>query len=196
MAFPELWLRLPAWVNDYFREKETFFRTREERMGLVLELAGLNFKNNTGGPFAAAVFEIETGRLVAPGVNLVLSTNCSILHAEMVAITIAQQVVGNFDLGAEGMPAMELVTTTEPCAMCLGAIPWSGVRCLTCGATGEDAVAIGFDEGTKPAEWVKSLEERGISVIRKICREEAGKVLQDYLASGGVIYNARQGKAG
>lgn len=194
MRFPEVTLRLPDWVNDYFRDKETVLPTREERMRLVLELARLNFKNNTGGPFAAAIFEIESGRLVAPGVNLVLSTNCSILHAEMVAITMAQQVIGSFDLGGEGMPSMELVTTTEPCAMCLGAIPWSGVRQLTCGAMGEDAVRIGFDEGAKPAEWVRSLEERGINVIRKVCREEAVKVLQSYLESGGVIYNARQGK--
>jgi tRNA(Arg) A34 adenosine deaminase TadA len=68
----------------------------------------------------------------------------------MVAIMIAQKILGNFDLGDASVPAYELVTSTEPCAMCLGATPWSGVRGLVCGARDEDASAVGFDEGSKP----------------------------------------------
>ena len=80
----------------------------------------------------------------------------------MVAIMVAQQLVGDFDLCGEGQPPYELVASTEPCAMCLGAIPWSGVRYLVCGARSEDAQRIGFDEGPKPVEWVRSLEKRGM----------------------------------
>ena len=162
-------------------------------MRLVVELSRLNVERETGGPFGAAIFERETGRLLAPGVNLVVASSCSVAHAEMVAIMIAQQVVGDFDLGSEGKPAYELYASTEPCAMCFGAIPWSGVRALLCGARDEDARAVGFDEGAKPPDWITALEERGISVKRDVLREDAARVLGDYANSGGEIYNARQG---
>jgi tRNA(Arg) A34 adenosine deaminase TadA len=64
--------------------------------------------------------------------------------------------------------------------MCFGAIPWSGVRQLVCGARASDAEAIGFDEGPKPARWVAALEARGIKVVRDIQRAEARAVLREY----------------
>jgi tRNA(Arg) A34 adenosine deaminase TadA len=156
-------------------------------MRFVIELARRNIENRTGGPFGAAVFEAATGRLVSVGVNLVETSNCSIAHAEMLALTLAQQAVGTYDLGS-GQTAYELVTSTEPCAMCLGAIPWSGVRRVVCGAHGEDAGAIGFDEGAKPGDWAGELRRRGIEVVRDVLREEAQAVLQQYAAGGGLIY--------
>ena len=196
MAYQELVLHLPEWLKDVLRECGPVFTTMEDRMRFVIELSRLNVEHRTGGPFGAGVFEQESGRLLSPGVNLVESSRCSIAHAEMVAIGIAQRRVGRYDLGAEGLPAYELVTSTEPCAMCMGAVPWSGVRRLLCGARGEDAVRIGFDEGAKPVNWVESLESRGIVVIQDILREEAGEVLVKYYESGGVIYNSRQGEGG
>jgi len=161
----------------------------EARMAFVIEAARRNVAEKTGGPFAAAVFEVETGRLVALGVNLVTTQGCSILHGEMVALALAQRVVGTHDLGAPGLPAHELVTSTEPCAMCLGAVPWSGVRRVVCGARDEDARAVGFDEGEKVADWRGALAARGIEVITDVGRAEAAAVLRDYARGGGVIYN-------
>jgi tRNA(Arg) A34 adenosine deaminase TadA len=92
-------------------------------MRLAVELASRNVEHRTGGPFGAAIFEIDTWRIVGLGVNLVEPSNCSILHAEMVAIAMAQQTVGSYDLAAGGGVRHELATSTEPCAMCLGAIP-------------------------------------------------------------------------
>ncbi len=105
---------------------------------------------------------------------------------------LAQQVMGTHDLGAEGMPVLELVSSTEPCAMCLGAVPWSGVRRLVCAARGDDAVAIGLDEGAKPCAWEDELTARGISVERDVCRDAAAAVLRDYAESGGTIYNGQR----
>ena len=107
------------------------------------------------------------------------------------ALAIAQQASGSFDLGGPGRPHYELVTSTDPCAMCLGATPWSGVRSLVTGARGEDAEEIGFDEGLKPSGWEQALIESGISVTRDVLREEAAAVLQEYAALGGEIYNSR-----
>ena len=80
--------------------------------------------------------------------------------------------------------------------MCLGAVPWSGVRSLVCGARDEDARSIGFDEGDKPGDWVASLSGRGIRVQRDVCRAAAAGVLRDYIASGGKLYNPGAGTRG
>jgi len=45
----------------------------------------------------------------------------------------------------------------------------------------------------KPADWVGSLEDRGISVERDVLRDEAASVLREYAGRGGEIYNPRQG---
>ena len=185
-------LGLPPWVGELLDEDRTY-PTAEERMGLAVWLARENVRRGSGGPFGAAIFERETGRLLAPGVNLVVGSGCSVFHAEVVAIMVAQKALGSFDLGDASVPAHELVTSTEPYAMCLGAVPWSGVRGLVCGARDEDARAVGFDEGAKMEAWIPALEERGIAVTRDVLRDEAAAVLREYAALGGEIYNSRRG---
>jgi len=191
LKFPEVILHLPDWIERFLADSESLYPTAEERMQLAIKLAQLNIQYGTGGPFGAGIFERRSGRLVAVGVNRVEPLNCSIAHAEMMAIAIAQHVIGNYDLACEADVTYELVTSTEPCAMCLGAIPWSGVRSVVCGARDEDARAIGFEEGAKPNDWVKSLEERKITVRRDVLREQAKAVLLEYRERGGLIYNAQ-----
>lgn len=193
MRYPLVKLRLPDWIEEFLSDPDRDYPTEEDRMRLVIELSWLNVEHGTGGPFGAGIFDLSTNRLLSPGVNLVTTANLSTAHAEMVAIMVAQQIVGHFDLGGSGCPPYELVASTEPCAQCFGATPWSGIRRLVCGARDEDARSIGFDEGPKMPDWPAALEERGISVVRDVCREEAAAVLQHYAASGGMIYNARQG---
>ncbi len=158
-------------------------------MRFVVELASRNVKAETGGPFGAAIFETASGKLIAPGVNRVVPSNIPTAHAEVMAISIAGQMVGSFTLAAVGMPAAELVTSSEPCSMCFGAIPWSGVRKMIFGATAEDAEAIGFDEGPKPENWIEALEERGIEVVAGFLAAEAGAALRAYGEGGYEVYN-------
>ena len=191
MQLPEIVIRLPAWVKPFLDGQPQIFPSREERMRLTIELSRLNLRHASGGPFGAAVFA-EGGRLLAPGMNLVVSSGCSLLHAETVALAFAQKLLGSYDLGAAGTLQCELYTSTEPCAMCFGAIPWSGVSALLCGARSEDARAVGFDEGDKPADWTASLERRGISLALDLLRPEAVAVLQDYASSCGELYNPRK----
>jgi len=186
MNFPTYQLSLPAWIADFLPPAGHVFATVEAQMDLAIALAQRNVAAGSGGPFGAAIFDMDTGRLVAPGVNQVVPSNSSIAHAEIVAITMAQQVLGTFDLGAGGR-RLALVTSTEPCAMCFGAVPWSGVRRLVCGARDEDARRIGFDEGPKLADWVSALNERGIEVLRDVRRAAGAAVLQAYRDAGGLI---------
>jgi tRNA(Arg) A34 adenosine deaminase TadA len=190
LKFPKVVLQLPGWIQSALADSEQIYPVVEERMRLVVKLAQLNIEHETGGPFGAGIFELKSGRLISVGVNLVESADCSIAHAEIIAIAVAQRVIGSYDLSGEKDIAYQLVTSTEPCAMCLGAIPWSGVRSVLCGARDEDARSIGFDEGSKPQNWVRLLENRGISVVRDVLREQAKAVLLEYGRRGGLIYNA------
>ncbi len=183
---------LPQWLQQAAASPAAYASV-EERMAFVINLARQNVSQGTGGPFGAAVFD-RSGNLVSVGVNLVESGTCSILHAEMIAIAMAQKAAGRYDLSDGGRLFYDLVSSTEPCAMCFGAVPWSGISRLVCGARDADARAIGFDEGPKTAEWQQALEVRGIIVVRDLLRKEAAAVLQEYLTSGGTIYNA--GRAG
>lgn len=180
-------LTVPDWLAGQARELRPLSEL-PQRMARVIEWSAENVRRGTGGPFAAGVFQRDTGRLIAPGVNLVLPSGASIAHAEIVALTLAQQALGVHDLAARGR--YELLSTTDPCAMCLGAIPWSGVKRLVCAADEADAEAIGFDEGDKPADWPGQLRRRGIEVMRGICREQAADVLKRYAQAGGAIYNS------
>lgn len=154
-------------------------------MALVTELVRRNIAEG-GGPFAAAVFD-RSGRLVAPGVNRVVPDSAPIAHAEIVAIAAAGQRLGSWDLRSRGR--FELVTSTEPCAMCLGAVPWSGVSSLVIGARDADAREVGFDEGHKPEGWLATLVDRGIEVVRDVGRDDVVALLGHYARSGGPIYN-------
>ena len=178
---------LPDWVSE-FVDFDQSYPTDESKMALVNDLARNNIERHTGGPFGAAIFDLETGRLIGPGVNRVVPTNNPTAHAEMVAISIAGNRLRSYNLGATGPVA--LVTSVEPCAMCLGATPWSGVSRIVIGARDQDARSVGFDEGDKPVEWKSLLEGRGILVACDIRREESIAVLQEYLQSDKEIYNA------
>jgi len=182
-------IALPAWLDD----EPVVLGSRQDRMRHVVALARRNVREGTGGPFGAAVVRADSGEVLGVGVNLVVTARNSTAHAEMVALQIAERRVGRYDLGDVG--PVQLVCSVEPCAMCLGAVVWSGVASLVCGASDADARGIGFDEGPKPADWVAALSTRRIEVQRGLLREDAVAVLQEYAASGGVIYNAARRSA-
>ncbi|MGH7528733.1 MAG: nucleoside deaminase, partial [Gemmatimonadales bacterium] len=145
-APPALQVTTPSWLDGQV-EWGRRYPSIEERMRLAIHLSRENVVRQTGGPFAAAVFETDGGALVAVGLNSVTRLNNSVLHGETVALMLAQQRLGSFTLAAPGMPPHQLVSSCEPCAMCLGATFWSGVRSLVFGASREDASALSFDEG-------------------------------------------------
>ena len=183
---------LPAWVEPFLEWWDEPLTTTSQRMLLAVALSEENVRQETGGPFGAIVVNEENGELVSVGINLVTTAGLSMAHAEIVALSLAQQSIGEWNLSHMGH--LQLVTSCEPCAMCFGAVPWSGVKSLVCGARKKDAEAAGFDEGDKPDGWVRSLQRRGIVVQCGVLRTEAAAVLAGYRDSGGAIYNANQHK--
>jgi tRNA(Arg) A34 adenosine deaminase TadA len=182
-------IHLPEWVDDVIPPAEQAHLA--DRMEFVLDLARRNVDRMTGGPFAAAVFERESGRLVSLGVNRVVPENSSLAHAEVLAIGLAQASLGTYDLGGPGFPRLQLVSSSQMCAMCLGAVVWSGVGEVVFATTSADVIAtVGFDEGPTPPDYTQQLEHRGITVIPGVMRDRGLRVLRRYVASGGTVYNA------
>ena len=187
-------LKLPDWAIEKRSQLPDAIEDLDDRMRVVIEFSRINYEKDTGGPFAAGVFEKESGRVVAIGVNLVVPSGVSSAHAEIVTLSLAQQVVNDFDLGSAGMPHHQLVVNAQPCAMCFGSIPWSGVRSLVFAASGSDVEEItGFDEGPVHPQWRNELERRGIQVSDGVLAEEARRVFRDFSNSGRPVYNGRSG---
>jgi tRNA(Arg) A34 adenosine deaminase TadA len=184
-------VQLPSWLEDV--QLPQVVTSEDALMDLLNDLAARNVEEGTGGPFAAAIYDNSTGEIVSIGVNLVLSANLSFAHAEMVTLSLAQQALGEWSLNADGR-ARTLMINAQPCAMCMGAIVWSGIAAIDFAALGSDVEALtGFDEGPVSAAWQDELESRGISV--KVGRGEhaAHRVLEAFgarAASGNAtLYN-------
>lgn len=187
-----LTISLPAWCDELERVG-TRYPSALDRMRLAVDLSRRNVAEGSGGPFGAAIFGTTTGRLVAVGVNSVVRLNNAVLHAETMALMRAGARVGSFTLapsneGRESEP-LELYTSCEPCAMCIGAILWSGVRHVVFAARRDDAERLGFDEGPVFPETFAYLRRRGVLVEAGPLRDEAREVLSRYRALGGAIYN-------
>ena len=188
MRLPRVEVNCPEWV-DAFVAWDRSIAGDDERMALAIALARENVERGTGGPFGAAVFDASTGLVVAAGVNRVVPLENSALHGEMVALMLAEARLGSFTLGAPGMARHELVTSCEPCAMCLGATLWSGVARVVCGATGDDARELGFDEGPVFHQSYEYLKARGVEFVHSVRRAEARAVLELYRERCGPVYN-------
>jgi tRNA(Arg) A34 adenosine deaminase TadA len=182
-ATQTLCIEVPDWVNETIERWAKPAQSDFERMELAVELSRLNVERG-GGPFAALVFAGDDW--LGAGVNRVVDSGFSIAHAEIVAMMSAQ-AQRRARLADVGRP-LTLITTTEPCCQCFGALVWAGIERLVCGASTADAEAIGFDEGPKPANWVEVLAQRGVAVHREIGRDQAVRVHQLYVQHGGEIY--------
>jgi len=90
-------------------------------MRYAIELAG----NDPDLPFGAVVADRDTGEVVAEGWNRT-SLNPT-WHGEIDAIN-------RLPKAAAGRP-MVLVTTAEPCPMCMGAILWAGIKAVAFGTS-------------------------------------------------------------
>jgi guanine deaminase len=92
-----------------------------------------------GGPFAALV--VRGGDIVAEGVNRVTRDLDPTAHAEVVAIRNACKEIGDFALAG-----CVLVSSCEPCPLCLSAALWARVDEVVFAADRHDAARGGFDD--------------------------------------------------
>ncbi|MFJ4650850.1 nucleoside deaminase [Nocardia sp. NPDC088792] len=94
---------------------------------------------NGGGPFGALV--AKDGEIVAIAHNKVTTNLDPTAHAEVNAMRDACQQLGTFSL--EGCI---LITSCEPCPMCLSSALWARVDRIVFAADRHDAAVAGFDD--------------------------------------------------
>ncbi|MEQ9409107.1 MAG: nucleoside deaminase [Fuerstiella sp.] len=185
VALPDGWsAQLPA---------QTLW-TDADRMQFVLGLAEWNIQNHCGGPFAAAVFERSSGDLVSIGVNQVVPQDCSLAHAEAMAVALAQQSERTYDLSADKTRSFDLYTSGQPCVQCFGMVWWSGITRLVVGARATDIEELtDFQEGPLPEDWKIQLQQRSplpsVEVVCDVCRQEARDLLRRYQRECGPNYS-------
>jgi tRNA(Arg) A34 adenosine deaminase TadA len=184
----EVQLSLPDWVADLSQDLQKGYPDDEDKMTLALELARRNVIHGTGGPFGAAIFEADSGKVVSVGVNRVIPLCNSTAHAEMMAFMLAQNALGSHRLNATRHQFI-LATSAQMCAMCFGASVWAGINRILIGARRGDVESLTeFDEGPMPRNWIAGLRDRGISVTRDVLRQEACGVLNLYRERAGRPY--------
>lgn len=187
-------VNLPDWAVEEQSRLPTCVPELVDRMRAVIRFSQLNIDHQTGGPFAAGVFERDSGRLIVIGVNRVVPSNVSSAHAEIVSLSLAQQILKSWDLGSDPLPAMQLVVNWRPCAMCYGATIWSGIRSLVIAGSDDACERItGFDEGPIHPDWKSELWKRGIELQDGLLYEEAIQVFKAFRDGGQLVYNARRG---
>lgn len=106
-------------------------------MSKAIEEAKEGIHKGHGGPFGSTI--VKAGKIIASGHNMVLKTNDSTAHGEVVAIRKAEAALQTFDLSG-----CELYTTGEPCPMCLAACMWANIDKVYYGCTIADNASIGF----------------------------------------------------
>jgi guanine deaminase len=134
-------------------------------MARAIQLSIDGVESGRGGPFGAVI--VRDGKIVAEGVNQVTSTNDPTAHAEVLAIRLACEKLGDFQL-----KDCELYTSCEPCPMCLGAIYWARLSRIYFASSAEDAAKIGFDDSLIYSELKQPYSQRRIPTSQMM-REEA-----------------------
>ncbi|MCY7816086.1 nucleoside deaminase [Bacillus haynesii] len=121
----------------------------------AIDLAVESVKSGTGGPFGAVI--VKDGQIIAEGKNNVTTSNDPTAHAEVTAIRLACETLGDYQLND-----CILYTSCEPCPMCLGAIYWARPKEVYFAAQHSDAASAGFDDSFIYEEITKTKSERTI----------------------------------
>ena len=142
--------KVPEWL-DQLHEGKMFvgpYDTEDKRAQAAVLLALRNVEYKSGGPFGACIFDVKSNRLIATGVNTVGPFNCSLFHAEILAMERAKQILGVYKLGSRGAPPTVLVTSGAPCVQCQGALLLEGIPHVRFVSTSEEIERVaGFKEG-------------------------------------------------
>ena len=118
-----------------------------------------------------AVVVSDKGELVAEAGNAIICNNDPVGHAEIGALKLAAETVGNYRL-----PGMTVYVTLEPCAMCAAAMVHARIARLVFGATDPKtgAVISKYEIGSD------GLLNHSFSVTSGVMAEECSQLLKGF----------------
>ena len=125
-------------------------------------------------PFGCAIAVGD--RVLSQEHNSVVLTTDITAHAEVNAIRVANQAIGDIFL-----TGAIVATTCEPCPMCMAALHWARVDTVYYGATIADAEGAGFNELQLPAETLLREGGSSLKLVRGVLVEECRQLFQDWL---------------
>lgn len=149
----------------------------------AIELAG-EARSDGRHPFGALIVNKRGETLVEARNNAVRPKGDPTRHAEMVACSEAARLVSESELAR-----CTLYTSTEPCAMCAGAIYWTGIGrvVFALSETGLIKYTGSHDENPTldlPCREVFARGQRKIAVAGPLLEDEAGKVHEGFWVTG------------
>jgi tRNA(Arg) A34 adenosine deaminase TadA len=132
-------------------------------------------------PFGAVI--VRDGQVLAAAHNTVWLTNDPTAHAEVNAIRLASTTLKSIRL-----PGCILLSTCEPCPMCLAASHWAKLERIIYGASIADAAAAGFSELHLPAAELVKLGGSHLHVESDCCRQECVALFAEWKQAKGRPY--------
>ncbi|MEV4418112.1 nucleoside deaminase [Catellatospora sp. NPDC049609] len=111
----------------------------ERWLALAVKFAVSNVETGGGGPFASII--VKGGEVIGRGVNRVIRDLDPTAHSEIVAIRAACRQALHFRL-----PGAVLVSSCEPCPMCLTAALWADIGRIIYAVDRHEAAAAGFPQ--------------------------------------------------
>jgi len=108
---------------------------------------------------------VHNNEIISRSTNMVELLNDSTAHAELIAITSAQN-----NLNSKNLEDCTLYTTLEPCMMCYGAIYWSKIKTIVYGASDQKR---GFSKHIVNVD-------RDIKIIKGVLEEESKELLGSF----------------
>lgn len=143
-----------------------FSMNTDEKWMLEALKEALQAANEDEIPIGAVV--VHNGRIIGKGHNLTQRLNDATAHAEMLAITAAQNTMGKY------LTDCTLYVTIEPCVMCAGALAWSQIKRIVYGASDEKK---GHTTFLAPA---RRLFRPSTEIVSGILADECSRLMIDF----------------
>lgn len=132
----------------------------------------------TGNPPFAAVI-IADDEIISSVHNTSRTSGNPLEHAEMSAIQSAIRTHGSGILSKA-----HLISSNEPCPMCIGACIWSGIKKVSYFISQEQVAAIRGWGKFMPAHQIAEVDDSGIVINGPIENEDMRKMHQDFWTTG------------
>ncbi len=144
----------------------------EELIRECIELAW-QAREKGNHPFGALL--VVDSRVVLRAENTVNSERDVTGHAELNLVSRATR-----DLAVQDLARATLYTSTEPCAMCAGAIYWSGIRVVVYGCSAERLGQMAGASFVIPCREIFNRGSEAVAVIGPMLGEESARVHEGF----------------
>ncbi len=118
------------------------------------------------GEIPVGAIVVCNNRIIAKDHNRVERLNDATAHAEMLAITAAQNY-----MGSKYLSECSLYVTLEPCSMCAGALFWTQMTKVVIGALDKER---GFMRRNK------NIVHPGTSIVKEVKANECETLIKDF----------------